>query len=136
LFLLATCQSTSSLQSSSGTIRGPGYPGNYPNNAVYCWRIYVPSNYVVRLTINTLNMEVCTGCSCDSIELFNGYSESSSRIGKVCSKSWHVTSSGRYLFVKFTSDSTGTGTAFTASYYRLYKGKSFITFFLRSRMCT
>ncbi|CAB4005966.1 Hypothetical predicted protein, partial [Paramuricea clavata] len=116
-----TCQSTTNLGGSSGTIRGPGYPGNYPNNAVYCWRIYVPLNYVVRLNISTLNMEVCTGCNCDSIEVFNGYSESSSRIGKICSKSLLANSSGQYLFVKFTSDATGTGTAFTASYYRLAK---------------
>ena len=119
--LAGSCQSLSTLQSSSGTITGPGYPGSYPNNVVYCWRIYAPSGYVVRLQIHLLNMEACPSCSCDSIEVFNGYSESYSRIGKFCSGSWQRTSTGRYLFVKFKSDAARSGTAFTANYYRLAK---------------
>ena len=123
LFFLASCQSLSTLRYTSGTIRGPGYPGKYPNNAVYCWRIYVPQYYVVKLNINYLYMESCSGCSCDSVEVFDGYSVLSSSLGKYCSRSWRVTSSGQYLFVKFTSDASGTGTAFSASYYRVVRGK-------------
>ena len=126
LFFLASCLTTTSLQLSSSlqrTLRGPGYPFNYPNNALYCWRIYAPTGYVVKLTISSLNMEVCSGCSCDSIQIFNGYSEFSSSLGKFCSGSWKITSSGRYLYLKFTSDATGTGTPFTVYYYRTKTGK-------------
>jgi hypothetical protein len=81
-------------------------------------------------------MEVCSGCSCDSIEVFDGYSTSSPRSVKICYSSYHATSSGQYLFVKFTSDGTGTGTAFTASYYRLEKGKGNVTQKPGSRACS
>ncbi|CAB4035750.1 Hypothetical predicted protein, partial [Paramuricea clavata] len=112
------CQTTFALQSSSETIRGPGYPGSYPNNTVHCWRIIVPANNVVKFTINSLNMEVCHECSCDSVELFDGNSESSRSLGKFCSGgSLKRTSSGRSLFVKFTSDESNVGDAFIASYH-------------------
>lgn len=125
LFFLASCLNTTTLQVSSSlqrTLRGPGYPFNYSNNALYCWRIYAPTGYVVKLTISSLSMEVCPRCSCDSIQIFDGFSEISSSLGKFCSGSWKRTSSGRYLYLKFTSDATGTGTAFTVYYYRT-KGK-------------
>ena len=119
--LAASCQWLTTLQRSSGTITGPGYPGSYPNNVVYCWRISAPSGYVIRLKIPLLNMEVCSSCRCDSIEVFNGYSEFSSLFRKICSSSWQMTSTGQHLFVKFTSDAVKSGTAFTANYYRLAK---------------
>jgi hypothetical protein len=68
-------------------------------------------------------MEVCPECRCDSIEVFDGYSESSRSLGKFCSRSWQLTSSGQYLFVKFKSDVSGNGSAFTAGYQRLAIGK-------------
>ena len=74
-------------------------------------------------------MEVCSGCDCDSIEVFDGYSDRYSRsLGKFCNRNWEVKSSGQYLFVKFTSDASGTGDAFTASYYREVQGKSIFNF--------
>ncbi|CAB3997994.1 deleted in malignant brain tumors 1 -like, partial [Paramuricea clavata] len=117
-----TCRSISTLRLPSGNIKGPGYPGRYPNNTAYCWRIYVPRYYVVKLNINYLNMEACSGCTCDSVEVFDGPSERSKSLGKYCARSWRVTSSGQYLFVKFTSDSEVTGDAFSASYYKAVRG--------------
>ena len=67
-------------------------------------------------------MEVCSGCSCDSVQVFNGYSQYSSTLGKFCTGRWKMSSSGSHLFVKFTSDASGSGRGFTASYYRV-KGK-------------
>ncbi|CAB4041817.1 bone morphogenetic 1-like, partial [Paramuricea clavata] len=113
-----SCQSTPTLQSKNGTIKGPGYPDRYPNNAASCWRIYVPENNVIKLIIHRLDLESCSGCACDSVEVFDGYSESSRSLGKFCSGNRILTSSGRNLFVKFTSDRSVNGDAFTASYYK------------------
>ena len=122
-FFLASCLITSLESSSfSRTLRGPGYL-YYPNNALYCRRIYAPTGYVIKLTFSSLDMEVCPGCSCDSIQFFDGYSEFSSSLGKFCRGGSNVTSSGRYLYLKFTSDATGTRTSFAFSYYRKLKGK-------------
>ena len=113
----------------TGTIRGPGWPSRYPNNALKCWRIKSRhTTKVVRLTISTLSMQSCSGCSCDSIEVFDGSSVYSRSLGKFCSGRRVVTSTGQYLYVKFSSDSTTTGNAFTATYIAVQRGKSSFVF--------
>ncbi|CAB4040554.1 Hypothetical predicted protein [Paramuricea clavata] len=70
-------------------------------------------------------MEVCHECNCDSVEVFDGISESSRSLGKFCSGgSLKRISSGRSLFVKFTSDESNVGDAFTASYHMVAEGKN------------
>ena len=114
--------------SSSGTIKSPGWPSKYSNNVVKCWRIDARlTNYVVKLTISSLKLQFCSGCSCDSIEVFDGSSQSFKSLGKFCTGSRLITSSGRYLYVKFTSDSTQTGNAFSAFYTAIPKGKGIWT---------
>ena len=124
VFTEASCPTYTLLTSSSGTIRGPGWPGSYPNNALKCWRIYAPTtNHMVKLKINTLNLEACSRCSCDSIEVFDGADVYSTSLGKFCTGSWSLNSSSRYLYVMFTSDSARTGNAFTVTYNTERKGK-------------
>ena len=95
---------------------------------MHCWRIITTStNYVVKFTIHSLFMDVCAFCGCDAVQVFNGYSESSSSIGKFCYRSWPIASSGRYLFVKFTSDGFGVGAAFSASFKAAAKGQGNFT---------
>ena len=113
----------------NGTIRGPGWPSRYPNNALKCWRIKsLYTTKVVRLTIETLSMQFCSGCSCDSIEVFDGSSVYSTSLGKFCSGRRVITSTGQYLYVKFSSDSTITGNAFTATYNAVQSGKGSFQF--------
>ena len=71
-------------------------------------------------------MEVRHACSCDSVEVFDGNSESSGSLGKFCSGSWKRTSFGRSLFAKFTSDESNVGDAFIASYHRVAEGKNIV----------
>lgn len=98
-----------------------------------CWRIYAPnSNSKVKLTVTSLNMESCDECSCDSIEVFDGSSTSSTSLGKFCAGNVRVVSSSRYLYVKFRADSSRRGNAFTMSYTAVTKGKkrvNMISFF-------
>ena len=84
---------------------------------------------MVKLNINYLNMEACPECKCDSVEVFDGPSERSKKLGKYCARSWLVTSSGQYLFVKFMSDYAVTGDAFSASHYKAVRGKGKVTAF-------
>ncbi|XP_028397435.1 bone morphogenetic protein 1-like isoform X2 [Dendronephthya gigantea] len=112
-----TCNTTTHYRNGNGTIYGPGWPFQYPNNVSKCWRIEAPfTNHVVKLNIDTLDMEACSLCGCDYIEVFNGYDEYSLSFGRLCSRSWQFTSTGRYFYLTFTSDGSRNGKAFTASY--------------------
>ena len=123
-FPVGSCLTATDLSRSSGTIKSPGWPYQYSNNVAKCWRIYAPyTNYVVKLTITALSLEFCSSCRCDSIEFFDGSSKYSRGLGKFCTGNVRVTSSGRYLYMKFTSDSSVTRYAFTATYTAVRKGK-------------
>ena len=124
-FFKGLCLTYTSLSSLSGSIRSPGWPFQYSNEVAKCWRISAPrSNYVVTFTINSLNLQYCAGCSCDSVEFFDGYGVSSTSLGKFCTGNVRVVSSGQHLYVKFTSDSSQRGNSFTATYTAQLKGKS------------
>lgn len=122
------CSYTTTLNSNAGTIYSPNYPKNYGNNIARCWRFNsLSSNYKIRFTMNSLNLERCPECNCDSIEIFDGSSQSSRSLGKYCSGNIDLTSSSSYMFVKFTSDSSGFGEKFSASYLRVAKSKKILS---------
>ncbi|XP_046863371.1 tolloid-like protein 1 [Xenia sp. Carnegie-2017] len=103
----------------NGRFNSPNYPFKYPNRTSRCWRLdSSSSNYVIHLTASSLKLESCPFCSCDSIEIFDGYSEFSRSLGKYCAGNIDLTSSGRYFYVKFTSDNSRNGDAFTIFYSR------------------
>ena len=119
----AQCTHTTTLTDSSGTIYSPNYPFKYSNNIARCWRVYsYSSSYLIRLTSSSLNLESCSRCTCDFIEVFDGYSKSSKSLGKYCTRSFTLNSSASYLYIKFNSNSAVKGNSFSISYVRVAKG--------------
>lgn len=102
-----------------GIITTPNYPDNYPNNANCVWKITVPAGFCVQLTFNSFQLENDRPwCNYDSVQVKNGPTNQSPLIGKFCGsiKPPVVTSSGRSMYMNFTSDETLTYKGFRARY--------------------
>ena len=103
--------------SSGGTLRSPSYPSNYPNNMMCTWKITAPSGSRLRLTFNYFGLESGTCSTKDYLEVRDGSSSTSTRKGTYCgSYAPSMTSSGRYHWIRFPSDSSVTYKGFEARY--------------------
>ncbi|XP_053804714.1 deleted in malignant brain tumors 1 protein-like [Vidua chalybeata] len=105
------------LQGLSGTIQSPGYPSSYPDNSYCVWRIRLrdPARRI-QLQFTDVELEGST-CTYDAIEVFDGGSLQSGRLGLVCRNDHRVfNSSGNQLTVLFHSDSSVTRRGFHAYY--------------------
>ena len=105
----------------SGSLSSPNYPSNYPNGQTCRWIITVPEGYRILLSFQTFQLETCffaSVCSCDHVEVRDGGSEDSSKLGKFCGavKPAPVHSSGRSMWVEFDSDFTRNEKGFLATY--------------------
>ena len=95
----------------------PGYPGCYPNNVVCTWLIEAPPGSYIQLHIYHFNLEYEGNyCLWDYLEIYDGQTMSSSLITKACGSlgSFDLYSSGRFLFVRFHSDSIIPKSGFSA----------------------
>ncbi|XP_064287588.1 deleted in malignant brain tumors 1 protein-like [Passer domesticus] len=105
------------LQGLSGTIQSPRYPNPYPDNSYCVWRIRLrdPARRI-QLQFTDVELEG-SSCSFDAIEVFDGGSPQSARLGLVCRSDHRVfNSSGSQLTVVFRSDSSVTRRGFHAYY--------------------
>ncbi|XP_071091816.1 cubilin-like [Haliotis cracherodii] len=104
--------------SSSSDLTSPNYPSDYPNNADCSWTINTEDpDYVVNVDVIASDIEYSPSCSYDYYELFDGSDDTSTSLGRYCGSSLPTThSSGQYMFIKFHSDNSNTGTGFKISY--------------------
>uniref|UniRef100_A0A3Q1C976 Ovochymase 2 n=1 Tax=Amphiprion ocellaris TaxID=80972 RepID=A0A3Q1C976_AMPOC len=105
------------LQGDMGKLMTPGFPEqNYPNGALYQWRITVPEGEKVRLTFTSFDLvpEVCG----DFVEVYDGHKAGSSSGGKLCGGTMPkpVESSSNTMVVRFKSDNSLTSKGFSATY--------------------
>lgn len=92
--------------SSGGTFKSPSYPSYYPSNMVCTWKITAPSGKRLKLSFNYFKLERGICSSNDYLEVRDGLSATSVKKGSYCgSYAPTITSSGRYLWVRFRSDS-------------------------------
>ena len=94
----------SSQTCSSSTIQSPGYPGSYPENLDCSWTKSTYGSRIMTFVISNLDLEKCTRCTCDYVEVFDGGSTSSRSLGKFCSGQVRLLTTGTYLTVVFHSD--------------------------------
>ena len=101
-----------------GVIQSPNYPNSYPNNIDCVWKITVPSGRKIKLTFSRLDLQYKSLCTADYLELRDGSSSFSSRIGRYCGTSLPSAqySSGRYMWVKFHSDRSVTRRGFSVKF--------------------
>lgn len=98
----------------NGRFTSPGFPYRYSNNQHCTWSIEAPYGYYINLQFGSFKLE----SGYDWVEIFDGSSAYSTRIKRESGyqSSWGVCSSGRFLFVKFTTDSSATRQGFSATY--------------------
>ncbi|XP_074049030.1 cubilin [Macrotis lagotis] len=111
----------------------PGWPESYNNRADCTWVIHAPDS-TVELNILSLDIESHQSCSYDRLVIRDGESESAQELAVLCGREipGPIRSSGEYLLLHFTSDSSVTGAGFNASYHKccggyLHAGRGVIT---------
>jgi len=107
------------LNSTTGTISSPNYPGRYPHNDVCGWVIRAPLGQKIRITFTAFTLENPTGNVChDFLEIREGRFPTSHLYGRYCGTRGPgtVTSTGPSLFIRFHTDFSINQTGFTANY--------------------
>jgi hypothetical protein len=72
------------LTNSTGYIISPYYPGYYANNANCAWTIKAENGHVIRFELEAFELEMSPRCSADFVEVYDGDSTHSPRIGRYC----------------------------------------------------
>ncbi|XP_076464500.1 adhesion G-protein coupled receptor G6-like isoform X1 [Babylonia areolata] len=108
-----TCSSETLLTATSfyTVLRSPNYPGNYSNNQECGWKIRTGNwGYIVRLYVFDVSLEESDNCDHDSLSIYDGGHPSSyNLLAKLCGTKGlnnFFSSSGRWMYLKFKSDST------------------------------
>ncbi|XP_078364332.1 uncharacterized protein LOC144648698 isoform X1 [Oculina patagonica] len=107
--------------SQNGSIFSPGYPNNYDINENCQWLIEAPYGERILIYFTTFDVEDHAQCSYDSVNIFDGQNNNASLLLKSCGSNLPppVYSSGRYIYMQFTSDSIVSGKGFVAHYRAL-----------------
>lgn len=116
----AICEKT--LIGDSGVIKSPSYPFNYPENKVCAYIITTSPGKAIQLTFQDFDIEDNRYYECryDNVEIRDGPDINSTLLGRYCGGSQHMppvqTSTHNYMYVRFKSDMSLSGTGFYANY--------------------
>ncbi|KAJ8727244.1 hypothetical protein PYW08_015641 [Mythimna loreyi] len=116
----AICEKT--FEGDSGVIKSPGYPFSYPENKVCVYIIKTVPGKAIQLTFQDFDIEDNRyfDCRYDSVEVRDGHDQNSTLLGRFCGGAAHTppvqTSTLNYMYIKFTSDLSISGTGFYANY--------------------
>ncbi|KAJ8923869.1 hypothetical protein NQ315_010451 [Exocentrus adspersus] len=105
------------LTHSSGIIQSPNYPKPYPPSVKCQWQIEVDFGYSIEIRFLEIDIER-DACHYDWIQIYNGPTNSSNVIAKLCHqiKPTVISSTGNQMFVEFQSDYSYQGKGFIANY--------------------
>lgn len=110
----------------NGRFTSPNYPSNYGSNDGCYLLIEAPYGHHIYLQFNSFSLESGgASCSYDYVEVYDGNSQWSSKITRACGRrqNLQIYSSGRFLYVKFSSDGSVQSSGFSAYYYALSNSK-------------
>jgi hypothetical protein len=114
---LLVCPESGKRVDSSGSIQSPGFPGHYEGGLFCEWKITANVGYKVHITAGTFNLQDCPRCECDKIAIYDGDSSERRALGNWCTSSpFNVISTGRNLYVIFSSNFDVIGGGFQATY--------------------
>ncbi|KAJ0177495.1 hypothetical protein K1T71_007504 [Dendrolimus kikuchii] len=111
-----------SLRGDSGIIKSPGYPFRYPENKQCEYVISTIPGKAIQLTFQDFDLEESSyyNCTYDYIEIYDGQDRNSSLLGKFCGGTSRTppvqTSTLNYMYIRFNSDMSLSGTGFYANY--------------------
>ena len=80
--LLFVLECGGTLNATSSSLSSPNFPHHYPLNAHCDWVIKVPFGHVINITIAALDIEYYSGCDYDFLELYDGRSAKSHKLGE------------------------------------------------------
>ena len=114
----------------NGRFTSPNYPSNYGSYDRCSLLIEAPYGHHIYLQFRSFSLESGSSCGYDYVEIYDGSSQWSPRITRACGQrqNLEIYSSGRFLYVKFSSDGSVQYSGFSAYYYALSNSKR-ITFF-------
>ncbi|KAI8440547.1 hypothetical protein MSG28_001789 [Choristoneura fumiferana] len=114
------CQHT--IVGDSGVIKSPGYPFNYPENQVCEYIIRTVPGKAIQLSFQDFDVEDNRyyNCRYDNVEIRDGPDVNSTLLGRFCGGTEHTPptqmSTHNYMYLRFNSDMSITGTGFYANY--------------------
>lgn len=99
---------------SSGTIRSPGYPGNYNNNDMCEWIFEGLPGHFLTVSFPAFDLQQTNNCSADYVVIHDGRNQSDPLLGRYCGSDEisDVDTSSNIAYVKFATDDTFVSTGF------------------------
>ncbi|BHF76105.1 Bone morphoproteintic protein 1 [Sparganum proliferum] len=112
------------LKEDEGSFASPGYPRSYPPNKECIWRIEVPVGYNVVLTFDSFNLVKAENCTHDYLEIYDGPSQSSSLLRKLCEpdKPESIRSKNNTMTVRFITEGIISEGGFSAKFKKVLNG--------------
>ncbi|KAM5169971.1 procollagen C-endopeptidase enhancer 2-like [Mantella aurantiaca] len=106
------------LTGDSGYVASEGFPNYYPHKKTCIWKITVPDDHIVILSFRLLDMESDPSCRYDYLNIYNGHSQSSQRLARVCGtfRPGAIMSTGPEMMLEMGSDEETGGRGFLAWY--------------------
>ncbi|KAF5282685.1 hypothetical protein FQA39_LY17492 [Lamprigera yunnana] len=103
---------------SHGTIRSPGYPGNYPINRDCYWYITAPLGKRIQFHFFSLIIGSSSNCTNDYLTFYQGLLETDRILARYCNTTHPepLYSAGPEVLIHFHSDSSKTYPGFQISY--------------------
>ena len=79
--------------------------------------LHSPASQIVKLEFSDFNIEQSSTCVYDSVTIYDGENKNSPKLGTYCGgQPEPIDSTGKYLLVEFTSDSSVRKRGFSATY--------------------
>ncbi|XP_041458355.1 cubilin-like [Lytechinus variegatus] len=106
------------LVSATGSFSSPSYPNEYTHSRVCEWRITVQTGHLINLYFDDFDVEDATGCTFDSVKVYNGLADNSPLLNTLCGSDTPdmISSSGNTMRVVFSTDGSIAGRGFQARY--------------------
>uniref|UniRef100_A0A3P8SBQ9 CUB and zona pellucida-like domains 1, tandem duplicate 1 n=1 Tax=Amphiprion percula TaxID=161767 RepID=A0A3P8SBQ9_AMPPE len=107
----------------SGTFSSPNHPDHYDDNSYCVWQLRAAHDQRIYLTFDFVRLENC--CGCDYISVYDGSSEYSGLLGKVCNGSVaSFFSTYTYMTVVFRTDISVVARGFRAEFMSTLRSSS------------
>ncbi|XP_072933024.1 cubilin-like [Epargyreus clarus] len=110
-----------SIVGDSGVLKSPGYPFSYPNNKICEYIIRTKPGRAILLMFQDFDIEDNNhfNCQYDNVEIRDGLDRNATLLGKFCGSQRIPpvqTSSLNYMYIRFNSDISVSGTGFYANF--------------------
>ncbi|KAM9295136.1 tolloid-like protein 1 isoform 1-T1 [Morus bassanus] len=106
------------IHSPNGIITSPNWPDKYPSRKECTWEISATPGQRVKLTFNEFEIEQHQECAYDHLEVFDGESEKSPILGRLCGNKIPdpLMATGNKMFLRFISDASVQRKGFQATH--------------------